>query len=109
VGDQVLAALSNLVQKYIRGDDLFARWGGEEFVLVCRSTQIGQAAIIAEKLRELIANYQFVKGLHVTVSMGVATLNANEPLEQLFKSADDALYSAKHSGRNRVVVAEQNY
>ena len=58
---------------------------------------------------ELIANHRFGDGLQVTVSMGVATLNANEPLEQLFKSADDALYSAKHAGRNRVIVAEQSY
>lgn len=109
VGDKVLSELSSLVQKCIRSDDLFARWGGEEFVLVCRSTRIGQAAVIAGKLRELIANHDFGEGLHLTVSMGVATLNANEPLEHLFKSADDALYSAKHDGRNRVVVAEQSY
>lgn len=108
-GDKVLSELSSLVQKYIRTDDLFARWGGEEFVLVCRNTRIGQAAVIAEKLREFIANHEFGDGLQVTVSMGVATLNANEPLEQLFKSADDALYSAKRAGRNCVVVAKQSY
>lgn len=107
VGDQVLSTLSQLVHQYIRSDDLFARWGGEEFVLVCRNTRIEQATVIAEKLRERIAEQVFESGLLITVSMGVATLNANEPLEQLFKSADDALYKAKNSGRNQVVVADQ--
>jgi diguanylate cyclase (GGDEF)-like protein len=106
VGDHVLSTLSNLVQDYVRTDDLFARWGGEEFVLVCRNTRVEQAAIIAEKLRELIECHEFEENLRVTVSMGVATLSAIEPLEQLFKSADDALYDAKEQGRNRVVVAE---
>ncbi len=110
VGDQVLAEVTSLVQEYIRSDDLFARWGGEEFVLVCRNTRVGQAVTIAEKLRELIASATFAQdlaqGLKVTVSMGVAGLSANEPLESLFKSADDALYAAKHGGRNRVVVAD---
>jgi diguanylate cyclase (GGDEF)-like protein len=106
VGDQVLAQVTTLVQAYIRSDDLFARWGGEEFVLVCRNTRIGQAAAIAEKLRELIASSRFVQDLKVTVSMGVASLNANESLESLFKAADEALYAAKRSGRNRVHLAE---
>lgn len=107
MGDYVLSALAALVQNYIRVDDLFARWGGEEFVLVCRNTRIEQATAIAEKLRELIAKHLFEHNLRVTVSMGVATFNGNEPLEQLFKSADDALYEAKEMGRNRVVVAPQ--
>lgn len=107
VGDHVLSALSNLVQQHIRADDLFARWGGEEFVLVCRNTQISQAASIAKKLCELIAAYEFDNGLRITVSMGVSTLYGSEPLEQLFKAADDALYAAKQAGRNRVVLADQ--
>lgn len=106
VGDHVLSVLTNLVQKYIRTDDLFARWGGEEFVLVCRNTHVGQAAVIAEKLRDVIARHSFDHDLQITVSMGVAGLRANEPLEQLFKSADDALYHAKGAGRNQVVVAD---
>ncbi len=106
VGDRVLAAISNLVQGCIRNEDLFARWGGEEFVLVCRNTRVGQAAVIAEKVRERIALHEFEQGLTVTVSLGVACLSANESLESLFKAADDALYTAKRRGRNRVVVAE---
>lgn len=106
VGDHVLSTLSNIVKQHIRTNDLFARWGGEEFVLVCRNTKIEQASLIAEKIRELIANYAFNNNVKVTASFGVATLNANETLEQLFSNADKALYKAKHEGRNRVIVAE---
>ena len=106
VGDFVLATLSNIVKQHIRTNDLFARWGGEEFVLLCRDTKIEQASLIAEKIRELIASFTFKENMLVTASFGVATLNANETLEQLFNNADKALYDAKHHGRNRVVVAE---
>lgn len=106
IGDHVLSALSNIVKQHIRSNDLFARWGGEEFVLLCRDTKIEQASLIAEKIRELIASFAFKDNVQVTASFGVATLNANETLEQLFNHADKALYEAKHQGRNRVMVAE---
>ncbi len=106
VGDYVLSTLSNIVKQHIRSNDLFARWGGEEFVLLCRDTKIEQASLIAEKIRELIASFAFKDNVQVTASFGVATLNANETLEQLFNNADKALYDAKHQGRNRVIVAE---
>jgi diguanylate cyclase (GGDEF)-like protein len=106
IGDHVLSALSNIVKQHIRSNDLFARWGGEEFVLLCRDTKIEQATLIAEKIRELIASFAFKDNVQVTASFGVATLHANETLEQLFNHADKALYEAKHQGRNRVIVAE---
>lgn len=106
IGDNVLASLSNIVKQHIRPNDLFARWGGEEFVLVCRNTKIEQASLIADKIRELIANFAFNDDVKVTASFGVATLNAHETLEQLFNNADKALYEAKHQGRNRVVIAD---
>lgn len=104
VGDRVLSTLSQIVIDHIRSNDLFARWGGEEFVLVCRNTKLEQAQLIAEKTRELIASYEFSDGVRVTASFGVATLSAHETLEQLFSNADKALYQAKHDGRNKVVV-----
>jgi diguanylate cyclase (GGDEF)-like protein len=106
VGDNVLSTLSNIVKQHIRTNDLFARWGGEEFLLVCRDTKIEQASLIADKTREIIASFVFSENIHVTASFGVATLNANETLEQLFNNADKALYEAKHQGRNKVVIAE---
>lgn len=105
IGDLVLSHLSNIVQQHTRAQDLFARWGGEEFVLVCRDTDIDSACAIAEKLRELINNQTLHNDITITASFGVATLKAHENLEQLFKAADIALYEAKAAGRNRVVTA----
>ncbi|MEN0037616.1 MAG: GGDEF domain-containing protein [Cellvibrio sp.] len=105
VGDLVLSNLSNTVQQHTRTQDLFARWGGEEFVLVCRNTDLESARTIADKLRELIANQTLHKDIKITASFGVATLKTYENLEQLFKAADTALYEAKSSGRNRVATA----
>lgn len=85
---------------------MLARWGGEEFVLVCRDTDIDNAFALAEKLRGLIAAQEFHKNIQITASFGVAMLNTNENLEQLFKAADTALYEAKASGRDRVIAAK---
>lgn len=104
IGDLVLSKLSNIVQQHIRTQDLLARWGGEEFVLVCRDTDIGSAHTLAEKLRELIAKQTLHSSINITASFGVATLKTQENLEQLFKAADTALYKAKAAGRNTVVV-----
>jgi len=106
VGDYVLAEVSQIVKQHIRGNDLFARWGGEEFVLVCRNTPIDQARLVAEKIRLLIADREFDNDLRVSASFGVATLHSNETLEQLFKAADEALYKAKNEGRNKVVIVQ---
>jgi diguanylate cyclase (GGDEF)-like protein len=105
IGDVVLSNVSSLVQQHTRTQDLFARWGGEEFVLVCRDTDLESARAIADKLRELIANQTLYKDIKITASFGVATLKTYENLEQLFKAADTALYEAKTSGRNRVAIA----
>ena len=104
VGDDILAGISALVKEHIRETDLFARWGGEEFVLVCRNTRIHYAQHIAEKVRGMIAEHKFDQNLQVTASFGVATLAGGRTIEQLFKAADDALYRAKEAGRNCVVA-----
>jgi diguanylate cyclase (GGDEF)-like protein len=106
VGDYVLTTLSNLVMSNIRTKDSFARWGGEEFVLICRDTSLTEAAEIAEGLRELIASHNFGEKLNVTASMGIATIRETETIEQLFTKVDRALYVAKVEGRNMVFVAK---
>lgn len=105
IGDQVLMALSELIKQNTRTDDCFARWGGEEFVVVCRNTRVQNAQNIAEKLRVAIENFRFDKKVSFTVSIGVAELQESETLEQMFTRADKALYEAKSMGRNRVMVA----
>ncbi|MDO6746816.1 GGDEF domain-containing protein [Gilvimarinus sp. 1_MG-2023] len=108
VGDAVLAGISQLVQERIRSSDLFARWGGEEFVLVCRDTSMNYAAHIAEKLRRLIEECSFADVKGVTASFGVASLQGDADVDDLFKKADEALYRAKRKGRNRVEVSDND-
>lgn len=103
-GDQLLSQLSWLVKENIRDTDLFARWGGEEFVVLCRDCNAAQATAFAEKLRALIASHRFGE-LAVTASFGIATLTGPGDLDRLFDAADHALYEAKNTGRNRVVCA----
>lgn len=105
-GDKVLVELSTLITSNIRSSDRFARWGGEEFLLVCRDSELSETTSLAEKLRVLIENYQFHSSTQVTASFGVASINVDENLEGLFKRADEALYEAKRTSRNRVVASE---
>lgn len=113
-GDHVLKSLARLITDALRTEDVFARWGGEEFAILLRDTDEERAVAIAERIRKRIEDYAFifeVDRLPVTVSMGVATHHhgeANrqyESTDQLFKAADTALYAAKHGGRNRVVAS----
>jgi diguanylate cyclase (GGDEF)-like protein len=104
VGDRVLVKLTQFVRENIRQQDTFARWGGEEFVLICPQTSQKQAAVIAEKLRAGISALDFDLPKPITCSFGVAQLQGSD-IEVWFKNADKALYQAKEQGRNRVVIA----
>jgi diguanylate cyclase (GGDEF)-like protein len=104
-GDLVLTELSQLIKQHVRNNDLFARWGGEEFVLFCRNADAAQTGQVAEKIRTLIEQHSFPHNIKVTASMGIATLQTNEALEQLFNRADEALYEAKNGGRNQLKIA----
>lgn len=103
VGDEILKAVSGLFKVNVRQTDFLARWGGEEFILVCPGTDLGNAQVVAESLRKKLADASIHPEFPVTASFGVASLS--EPnLDHLFKCADEALYDAKHQGRNRVAV-----
>lgn len=101
-GDRVLSQMTRLVHANVRNSDRLARWGGEEFVLLCSHCDERQALGLAEKLRQLISDHCFEPALAVTASFGVATLRPGESLDQLFAAADAALYRAKRAGRDRV-------
>ncbi len=109
VGDAVLKAFCATAQGCIRATDVLARWGGEEFLLMLVGTTPGQGARLLERLREAVEAMDVpLEGgetLRVTVSIGAAMLRADEPCEDLIKRSDDALYRAKHQGRNRVALA----
>jgi diguanylate cyclase (GGDEF)-like protein len=108
-GDHVLKTLSGLMQLGMRAEDLFARIGGEEFVILARSTDTSRAAAMAERIRQAVENHPFGwagTDIRVTVSIGVATsagLSATNA-EALVTRADAWLYRAKEQGRNRVVT-----
>ena len=97
------------VRKSIRGIDLACRYGGEEFVIVMPETDLHVAGMVAERLRRSIAGEPFAihkasKRIDVTLSIGISTLEKKgEALTDVLKRADNALYRAKHDGRNRVV------
>ena len=110
-GDLVLKAISEKATVMIRSADLLARYGGEEFVVVMPQTGAQGAATIAERLREAIEGMDIpVDGqiVKITVSVGVATYapqSGKLSIEEFIDKADKALYDAKESGRNRVVIA----
>lgn len=105
-GDVVLVELANLLSKRIRKTDRVFRFGGEEFVVIARSTVIADALIIAEQLRAQIEAELSDPDGALTASFGCAELRADETLEEWFIRADKAVYQAKQQGRNCVVAAD---
>jgi diguanylate cyclase (GGDEF)-like protein len=106
VGDEVLMMLAKKVSGLLRSGDVFARWGGEEFLLLARIEQDDDAHIVAEKIRSKVEESEFgVDGLKVTVSIGVVLTATDSHFDALFQCADKALYEAKQQGRNRVQFA----
>ena len=109
-GDAVLRELAARAVKTVRSADLVARLGGEEFAVVMPETELSVAVSVAERLRAAVAGEPFAIGavdhrLTVTISIGVTVaINVADSRELLLKRADDALYSAKAAGRNRVAT-----
>ncbi|MDD2266307.1 ammonium transporter [Sulfuricurvum sp.] len=103
VGDSVLKELAILLKKIMRDNDIVARWGGEEFIVIIRTLDIALAEHIADKIRLSIETHLFPTIEHITCSFGVsAPKNDSVDFDTLFEQADKALYQAKELGRNRV-------
>ena len=103
VGDDILVSFTSLIGSNIRDIDIFARWGGEEFVILLPNVDINAAIEIAESKRKLIEEHLFKNELKVTCSFGVTSINSDDDKDSFLKRADDALYRAKKSGRNCVM------
>jgi diguanylate cyclase (GGDEF)-like protein len=108
VGDQVIKGLGKVLETQKRATDVVARFGGEEFVILCEQTDEAGALLLGERIREELAKTTFptpTGPLSVTCSVGVATFpEAGESWDALFKAADEALYASKRNGRNRVTA-----
>ena len=112
-GDCVLKSVSEIIKNEIREYDVACRYGGEEFYIILPQTNIKEASLVAHRLRKVIeerkinikdANIEGVKFLKITVSIGVCQYNDKMSVEEFSQCADKALYEAKESGRNRVIV-----
>jgi diguanylate cyclase (GGDEF)-like protein len=108
VGDQVIKGLAGILRRLKRGTDYVARFGGEEFVIICEETDAQGAVILAERVREELMRTTFhaTSGpFQVTCSLGVATMPADGATwDELYKATDDALYASKRGGRNVTTV-----
>lgn len=103
-GDRALKEFGALLARTVRQDDLAARFGGEEFVLLIRSTSLHTAVLVAERLRSSAMNLHIPATAHtLTASFGVVQLNSNGDINQAIEQADRLLYEAKHAGRNKVI------
>lgn len=103
VGDSILVELSTVVNRTIRNDDIFARTGGEEFLLLLPDTTHEEAIKLAERLRVVIERMSR-PGMSVTVSIGVVEWDGKESADSLYNRADEAMYEAKARGRNKVIA-----
>jgi diguanylate cyclase (GGDEF)-like protein len=107
-GDEVLRTFSRIAQENVRADDLFGRYGGEEFLLIFPTTSLLPALNTSERIREEVEHYPWNFALRggVSISIGVTQYVAGESVLELFSRADTAMYLAKQGGRNQVVVEE---
>ncbi len=111
VGDVIIKGLGDILRRAKRTTDSVARFGGEEFVIICEETDEKGAMLLAERVREELERTTFVasedgKSVKVTCSIGIATFpSAGASWEQLFKAADTALYASKQGGRNRTTLS----
>jgi two-component system cell cycle response regulator len=107
-GDQVLSAVGRTLQSTLRNTDFAARWGGEEFVVALTCTDVEGGRVVAERTRRAVEALVVDDGhgvrIPVTASVGLASLQPNENVDQLMDRADRAMYAAKYAGRNRVGI-----
>src|SRR6478735_9405386 len=108
-GDFVLAELSQMMTTLLRTEDVLARFGGEEFTVLCRGSDLSGAQIVAERIRKAVAERKFSfggKDIPVTISLGVVAIPESGITEhhEFLAAADKALYEAKRNGRNQVCV-----
>jgi diguanylate cyclase len=112
IGDEVLKMVARLLRETVKGTDIVARFGGEEFAVILPKTPVAGALVVAENIRHAIANKELLHKASgasfgtVTVSIGIAGCQPDDTLPLLVKRADEALFTAKRNGRNRVTASD---
>lgn len=105
-GDRVLRQIGTQLKDNLRSEDVCARWGGEEFMVLLPETSLEQAVIVAEKLAAAVRGKEIVwdtQPIHLTMSFGVGAFCAGCSIDEFIQQVDNALYAAKNAGRDRVV------
>jgi diguanylate cyclase len=111
IGDRVLQRVAGVIKQHVSSEDIAVRFGGEEFLVVMVNKAINEASLVAEKIRRTIGEMKLVQRQSkvnlppISVSIGIAQVEQDPTWTDLFKRADEALYLAKNSGRNRCVLA----
>lgn len=103
IGDSILQNITSIIKKDIRNTDIFARWGGDEFVILLPNTNIQQAMEMTERMRSYIQKNKYTIAENVTCSFGLVMLKKNENEESLLQRADKLLYGAKEQGKNTIL------
>lgn len=106
-GDAIIKQLTDTVKACLRNSDIVSRWGGEEFTILLQHTPLDGAATFAQRIRRAVEQTDF-QGLPVTISIGITQFHQGDSAKCLIARADEALYQAKRSGRNRVEVSMRN-
>ncbi|HJV73287.1 MAG TPA: sensor domain-containing diguanylate cyclase [Noviherbaspirillum sp.] len=109
VGDEVIKAFARLVQREMRATDYLARYGGDEFVILLRDVAVEAAATPLQRICNAVARHdwhEIAADIKLSTSIGVASFHASETVDTTFSRADAALYKAKITGKNRVVIAD---
>ncbi|MEJ7137247.1 diguanylate cyclase [Amphibiibacter pelophylacis] len=106
IGDEVLLHMARLMRQSLRHMDLLYRFGGEEFVLLLRCADEAGATQALERLREQVGQFAFPRAGHITVSIGYTRIRTSDSPTSAFERADQAVYTAKHEGRNRICAAD---
>ena len=111
MGDEVLKVTANTISSSVRRGDIVGRYGGEEFIVMLPSITQAKVVDIAEKIRKNIKNINFKDGkksFSVTISIGISKYDKSTDIDTLIGNADKALYKAKNSGRDNIIVYESN-
>ena len=107
IGDKVLKRVADVISHHCREEDLVARWGGEEFVILLPNCDTQAAREICERIRLAVSETEcsaIATGISLTISIGVTAYHSDDTLDKLISRADKALYAAKQAGRNHLTL-----